>query len=240
MSAALPTIASTFASRLWVLAPIAVILIGVPAGLHLLTKRARKRKGPRELLTEEALRRVASTDPAYEPEALKEAARALITEVASAWDDRDKLAGLLGPQMLKEQVAKIDELASQGQRPMYWLSILKVSPVGLNYRGPDAENRVVVFLHCYRDRYTQPVGDPKPPRNVHNYSNPAAGIVRNTGAFELWILGRRDGRWIVDGYWPMYSNTSKRRVYTDVGKRLMEEPIVVGSETMTVPPRGGR
>jgi hypothetical protein len=233
MSAALPTIASTFASRLWVL----VIVIGVPAGLYLLAKRARKRQGPRELLTEEALRRVASSDPAYEPEALKEAARALITEVASAWDDRDKLAELLGPQLLKERIAKIDELASQGQRPMYWLSILNVRLVGLNYRGPDAENRVVVSLHCYRDRYTQPVRDRKPPRNAHNYSSLALG--RNTGAFELWILGRRDGRWIVDGYWPTYSNTSKR-IYTDVGKRLMEEPIVVGSETMTVPPRGGR
>jgi hypothetical protein len=239
MSAALPTMASTFASRLWVIAPMAVILLVLFGGPYLLGKKARKRQGPRELLTEEALRRVAISDPAYEPQALKEAARALITKVASAWDDRDKLAELVGPQLLEERVAKIDELASQGKRPMYWLKIVNVRLVGLNYGGSDAENRVVVSLQCYRDHYTQPVGDPKPPRNVHNYSNPAAGIVRNTGHFELWILGRRDGRWMVDGYWPTYSNTSKR-IYTDVGKRLMDEPIVVGSETMTVPPRGGR
>lgn len=235
MREALPALASTFASRSWALALVAVVLIGFPASLYLSIKRGRKRQGPRELLVEEALRRVADNDPAYEPEALKAAARALIAEVASAWGDQDRLAELVGAKLLEERVANIDELASQGKRAMYWLEILSVHLFGLAYQDPEAQNRVVVYLRSYRDRYTQPVGDPKLPRNVHNYSNPAAGIVRNTGAFELWILGRRDARWVVDGYWPLYSNNSKR-TYTDMSRRLLEEPIVVGSETISVPP----
>jgi predicted lipid-binding transport protein (Tim44 family) len=114
-------------------------------------RAARRRISARERRVELAAAEAAEDDPAFAPENVRSAAAHLFGEIQAAWDagDRDRLARLVSPELLREWNRRMDDFARRG-----WHNRVKplgepaIEYVGLTHRGSREDDRVVVRIQA--------------------------------------------------------------------------------------------
>jgi predicted lipid-binding transport protein (Tim44 family) len=153
---------------------------------------ARRKVAERERRVELAAAEAAEDDPSFAPDVVRRAASRLFMDIQTAWDagDRMRLRALVAPGLLAEWERRLDDFERKGWRNRVQpLGEPKVEYVGLQHRGAEDEDRVVVRiearLHDYvEDRYGQRVGR-------------VDALGDTTQVREFWTLGKRAGHWIL-------------------------------------------
>ena len=176
----------------WVLVVVfAIFLLFVAAGL-VAAWRLRRRRRARVRQVELASAEAADDDAWFDADAIKLQAAELHHAITRAWTDRDRatLGTLLGPDLLKEWVLRLDDFDRKG-----WHNVceLRAGPVveyvGLVNREDDDEDRVVVRMSAQlRDVVVDRNG------NVITRSGQDSEL---TTLAEYWTLGRSGERWIL-------------------------------------------
>ncbi|MFL5824516.1 MAG: TIM44-like domain-containing protein [Solirubrobacteraceae bacterium] len=118
---------------------------------------ARRQVAKRQRRVELAAAEAAEDDPAFAPDAVRGAATKLFKDVQAAWDsdDRDRLRGLLGADLLAEWNRRLDDFKRRGWRNrVQVLDEPSVEYVSLVHRGT-AEDRVVVRIEARLQDYVE-------------------------------------------------------------------------------------
>lgn len=175
---------------LWVLIFIGVALFFAWAAFA--TWRLRKKRAARAARTITASAEAAEDDAYFQADAIKKDAAELFRATQKAWHDRDRerLAGLVGPDLMVEWKRRLDDFDKKG-----WHNIVEVRKgpeveyVGIVNREDDAQDRVVVRLEAeMRDCVRQKGGA------IINKDGASSDIV---SLAEYWTLARKGDRWIV-------------------------------------------
>lgn len=169
--------------------------------------RARRHRVRR---VEVAAAEAAEEDPLFAPDTVRASADGLFRDVQDAWtaDDRTALAALAGPTLVAEWERRLDDFAHRGWRnEVEIIGDLRIEYVGLVNREDDREDAVTVRIAAHvrdivRDRRGQVVRRRGSASETHRVC-------------EYWMLGKRDGRWIV-------VQIEQRRE----GLHVLHEPIV--------------
>ena len=143
---------------------------------------SRRKSARRERRTELAAAEAAEEDPAFAPDAVREAATGLWSDVQRAWDDRDRrrLHELVAPGLLAEWERRLDDFDRRGwHNRVQPLEPPKVEYVGLSNR--DAKQVVVRVEARLRDYVEDAAG-----RHIKRTGR-ATETVRTR---EYWTLAR--------------------------------------------------
>ncbi|MGI8922108.1 MAG: TIM44-like domain-containing protein [Solirubrobacteraceae bacterium] len=170
---------------------ILIVVIVVVVGAVVGRIRYQRKRAARERRVELAAAEAAEEDPAFAPATVHAEASRLFKDVQKAWSagDRDRLAHLAGPDVMREWTRRLDDFARRGWRnQVEVLSGPRVEYVGLVNRGDESQNHVVVRVEAWlRDEVIDSYG---------------RVIPRNEGRTEMsmseyWTLGEHNGHWIV-------------------------------------------
>ena len=153
---------------------------------------SRRRVAERERQVELAAAEAAEEDAAFAPEQVRSQAARLFVDIQSAWDagDRDRLRGLVAPDLLAEWERRLDDFERKGwHNRVQPIGEPSIEYVGLANRGEDRADRVVVRIEArlrdyVEDAYGQRVGRVD-----------AGGDTSRVR--EFWTLAKRDGHWIL-------------------------------------------
>ena len=134
----------------------------------------------------------AEDDPSLGADAVLPAAANLFREVQEAWDarDRTRLGYVVGPDLMKEWVKRLDDFDRKG-----WHNVVKVlgqpevEYVGLVNREGHAEDRVAVRIRCTIEDWVDGPG------SADLNKTGESSKVRNLE--EVWTLAKFDGNWFV-------------------------------------------
>lgn len=155
----------------------------------------RKRTSQRERRVELAAAEAAEEDPAFAPDNIRASAKRLFFDIQQAWDaeDRVRLRGLVGPDLLVEWERRLDDFSRRGWRNhVQALGEPAIEFVGLTHRGERESDRVVVRIDArLKDYVVDGYGR-------HLKRNGRLG--ETTRVREFWTLGRSrgaDGRWVL-------------------------------------------
>jgi predicted lipid-binding transport protein (Tim44 family) len=154
--------------------------------------RLRARRRARVARTRAAAAEAMEDDPYFEPDQVVTSAAALFRECQGAWDacDHDRLAELVGEDLMVEWRRRLDDFAAKG-----WHNAVEVKTgpdveyVGLVNRADDAEDRVVVRVTATM-RDVVETGDGA----TMNKKGSDSAVV---AVAEYWTLARRGDRWMV-------------------------------------------
>ncbi|MEV4421443.1 TIM44-like domain-containing protein [Patulibacter sp. NPDC049589] len=169
------------------------ILKGFESGATATKRRATAReREAREAAVMPAALEAAMEDSAFDPDDVRAAAAGLVVDTQEAWDtrDRDRLAHLVGPDLLREWTRRLDDFDRRGWHAHAGVSAApKVQIVGLtNLEGED-QDQVVVHIRAQAQSWVETR------RGETLYENGATGP--DVTLSQYWTLGRRDGRWIL-------------------------------------------
>jgi predicted lipid-binding transport protein (Tim44 family) len=152
---------------------------------------ARRRVAQRQRRVELAAAEAAEDDPAFAPDAVRQAAARLFTNIQSAWDarDRTRLRRLVAPTLLAEWERRLDGLARQGwHNRVQPLGEPAIEYVGLTHRGDPAQDRVVVRIEARMRDYVE---------DLHgNHIKRSGRVTETTLTREFWTLAKAgSGGW---------------------------------------------
>ena len=107
------------------------------------------RRSERERRVELAAAEAADEDPDFDPDTVRRTAKRLFLDIQHAWDadDRIRLRGLVGPDLLAEWERRLDDFSRRG-----WSNHVEpigeptVEYVGLNRQGDTSTDRIVVRI----------------------------------------------------------------------------------------------
>jgi predicted lipid-binding transport protein (Tim44 family) len=153
---------------------------------------ARRRRRERQRRVELAALEAAQEDREFAPEIVRAEAERLFRDVQRAWseDDRDALARLAGPELVREWYRRLSDLARRGWSNEVTIEgAVEVDYVGLAHRASNQDDHAVVWISA---RLRDVVVDQRGRRILRRDS---AGEVSRMS--EYWTLGKRDGHWIV-------------------------------------------
>jgi predicted lipid-binding transport protein (Tim44 family) len=177
-----------FSLVFFLLVVVAVLVVAAfsAVGAHRYAKAKRKRMAAVLLASAEA----AEDDAAFDHDAVVARAQELYREVQEAWssDDRERLRGLVFPDLMAEWDRRLDDFSSRGMRNVVEVQSLSCSPVGLVNRSTDDEDRVVVLMEGSLVDYVE-MGGRRLTRNDDSDGDAKATV------HEYWTLAKRDGRW---------------------------------------------
>ncbi|MBA2347558.1 MAG: TIM44-like domain-containing protein [Solirubrobacterales bacterium] len=219
------------------LVAVAVVLFLVAGALLAARKRRRSREAreARSIITQRAAAEAVEDDEHFAVETVLAAARALFMGVQEAWEarDRDRLRGLAGEDLFEEWKLRLDDFAKKG-----WHNRVQVTHdpdihyVGLENRGDDAQDTVVVSIECTLEDYVVDDGG----TTIYKDGESSAGV----RLCEFWTL-----RWSGDG-WRVDSIQSEEEAagvldaplvpspWSDEG-RLRDEALVEGAVADAAP-----
>lgn len=177
-----------------------LILAVLAYGIFLLVKRANRegqrfRRGrlraQRERRTHLAAAEAAEDDAAFAPEQVVASAEQLFLAIQRAWDarDRERLTALLGPDLLKEWVRRLDDFQRKGWHNRVKVLRSRFQYSGLVNRAEDRDDRVVVFVEARLEDYVVNRA------GTESYHDDANG--REVWLREYWTLSKREGHWIL-------------------------------------------
>jgi predicted lipid-binding transport protein (Tim44 family) len=158
-------------------------------------ERLRVRRNKRVKRVHTAAAEAAEDDPDFAADRVTAGAEQLFRDVQVAWDarDRDKLAHMVGADLLVEWTRRLDDFKRKGWRNrVSVMGDVNVEYVGLTNRAEDAEDRCVVRIHARLKDY---VVDKQ---GRHLKATGASS--EETELQEYWTLGKRD-----DGGWRVLS-----------------------------------
>jgi predicted lipid-binding transport protein (Tim44 family) len=154
-------------------------------------RSAPRRLAQRRRRVELAAAEAAEDDPAFAPDAVRQAAARLFTQVQSAWDarDRTRLRRLVAPELLREWERRLDDFAARGWH--YRVAPLgepAIEYVGLSHKGDPAADRVVVRIEARMRDYVE---------DLHgNHIKRSGRLTETVLTREFWTLAKgRTGRW---------------------------------------------
>ena len=148
-------------------------------------RAARRRSAQRQRRVELAAAEAAEDDPAFAPDIVRPAARALFTEIQAAWDadDRTRLRELVAPSLLAEWERRLDDFQRKGWRNRVQpMEPPKVEYVGLTNRGSASSDRVVVRIEAKLRDYVED-------RSGHRIKR-AGRFTETVRIREFWTLGK--------------------------------------------------
>jgi predicted lipid-binding transport protein (Tim44 family) len=154
-------------------------------------RASRRRVGQRERRVELAAAEAAEDDPAFAPEAVRQAATRLFTDIQAAWDtaDRVHLRGLVASDLLAEWELRLDDFQRKGWRNRVQpLQPPKVEYVGLR-RGASGDARVVVRIEAKLRDYVED--------RAGKHIRREGSLSETTRTREFWTLAQRDGHWVL-------------------------------------------
>jgi predicted lipid-binding transport protein (Tim44 family) len=167
---------------------IVVLMVVLSAiGAYRLRKRRRERVARVTLAAAEA----AGDDADFAADLVVSEARGLYTACQVAWDarDREKLASMVGKDLLVEWNKRLDDFQAKGwHNRVEVLGTPGVEYLGLVNREDEADDRVVVRITARQRDYVQDAQGQKILKD-----NAKTDIVN---VAEWWTLARRDDRWI--------------------------------------------
>jgi predicted lipid-binding transport protein (Tim44 family) len=134
----------------------------------------------------------AMEDSAFDPDDVRAAAAGLVIDTQEAWDarDRDRLAHLVGPDLLREWTRRLDDFQRRGWHAHAGVSEApEVRIVGLTNREGEDDDQVVVHIKAKAQSWVETR------RGETLYEDGASGP--NVTLSQYWTLGRREGRWIL-------------------------------------------
>lgn len=152
---------------------------------------ARERE-QREAAVMPAALEAAMEDSAFDPDDVRAAAAGLVVDTQEAWDtrDRDRLAHLVGPDLLREWTRRLDDFDRRGWHAHAGVSEAPVVRiVGITNREGEDQDEVVVHIRARAQSWVETR------RGETLYENGATGP--DVVLSQYWTLGRRDGRWIL-------------------------------------------
>ncbi len=154
--------------------------------------RYRRRVREREARVHTASAEAAEDDAWFAADELVPAAAELFVECQRAWDERDRerLAGLVGPDLMVEWSRRLDDFEAKGwHNRVRVLNDPEVRYVGLVNRDDDDEDRAVVRIEAQLRSFVQDELGHKIRRK--DSKNDTVTLA------EYWTLARRGERWIV-------------------------------------------
>ena len=165
-----------------------IFLFGFLAAL-----RSRRKRAARVAAVRLAAAEAADDDAAFSPDVVLPAAESLFKRAQRAWDqrDRDTLARIVGPDLFKEWVRRLDDFDRKG-----WHNRVEVMDkplieyVGLVNREHDADDRVCVRIEAKMRDYVED-------RSGAHLSKDGSGS-DETLLREYWTLAKRDGQWTLE------------------------------------------
>lgn len=152
---------------------------------------ARERAAREEQVLPAALE-AAMEDSAFDPDDVRAAAAGLVVDTQEAWDarDRDRLAHLVGPDLLREWTRRLDDFDRRGWRAHAGVSEApQVRIVGITNLEGEEQDQVVVHIRARAQSWVETR------RGETLFENGADGP--DVVLSQYWTLGRRDGRWIL-------------------------------------------
>jgi predicted lipid-binding transport protein (Tim44 family) len=134
----------------------------------------------------------AMEDSAFDPDDVRAAAAGLVVDTQEAWDtrDRDRLAHLVGPDLLREWTRRLDDFDRRGWHAHAGVSeapVVKI--VGITNREGEDDDQVVVHIRARAQSWVETR------RGETLFEDGATGP--DVLLSQYWTLGRRDGRWIL-------------------------------------------
>jgi predicted lipid-binding transport protein (Tim44 family) len=172
----------------------------------------------------------AAEDDAYlAAEAVKRDATELFKRIQEAWTakDRDRLARMVGPELMQEWSLRLDDFDRKG-----WHNVVRVLAepaikyVGLVNREDDSDDRVVVRVEAKLEDYVELAGGGR--MNATGQSSEKRTVE------EWWTLGRNGGGWMLlsieqddEGMHHLKSDIVATP-WSDV-KRIRDEALVEGA-----------
>lgn len=134
----------------------------------------------------------AEDDPVFAAEEVRRDALALFLSIQQAWDarDRDGLARMVGPDLLAEWTARLDDFDRKGWHNRVVVKDASVEYVGITNRPAPEDDRVVVRVSATLDDWVEETdGD-----TVHHTGMASS----ETGLREYWTLGKDgQGAWVL-------------------------------------------
>jgi predicted lipid-binding transport protein (Tim44 family) len=179
-----------FDAVLFGLIGLAVLVIFVLAAVASV-RYARRRRERREEVARVSLA-AAEDDDAFHPEMVRRWADYLFREAQSAWDavDRDRLAAIVGEDLLVEWKRRLDDFDAKGwHNRVQVIGPVQVEYLGLVNRSQDSDDRAVVRIEAKLRDY---VIDANGATIKADGATSTERVLR-----EWWTLGKRDNRWIV-------------------------------------------
>jgi predicted lipid-binding transport protein (Tim44 family) len=173
-----------------------VLIVVAIVGMYLWVQSARyqARRDKRVRRVELAAAEASEDDAAFDPDTVRTQAKRLFTDIQSAWDqgDRNRLADLVGPDLMVEWRRRLDDFDRKGWHNRV---LVKLGPqieyVGMVNRADDRDDRVVVRVEA----------------TLQDFVVNGSGIKINHGnastdrrhLAEYWTLGKRerDGAWML-------------------------------------------
>jgi predicted lipid-binding transport protein (Tim44 family) len=111
--------------------------------------------------TELAAAEAAAEDAAFDIDAVRQQATKLFRDVQVAWDrrDRDALGRLVGPDLLREWIRRLDDFEARGwHNRVKVLAPPEIELIRLHNAAADAEDRVVVHVTARTRDYVEAIG----------------------------------------------------------------------------------
>jgi predicted lipid-binding transport protein (Tim44 family) len=176
---------------------LAIVVIAI-AGLSFVawvqSVRYRHRRRERERRVELAAAEASEDDEAFAVEKVKAAAATLFTDIQAAWDarDREKLADLVGADLMREWTRRLDDFERKGwHNRVKVLSGPQVEYVGLVNRAEDRDDRAVVRLEATLADFVQD--------RAGRHIKRSDSATENRYLREYWTLCKRerDGQWML-------------------------------------------
>jgi predicted lipid-binding transport protein (Tim44 family) len=177
--------------------------------------RYRARRSERVRRVELAAAEAAEDDAAFSPEVVCGQAEQLFRDIQAAWDDgdRDRLAQLVGGDLMLEWKRRLDDFDRKGWRNRVKVLIgPEIEYVGLINRADDRDDRAVVrveaaLLDVVQDRAGNEIAH-----------EGAATTTRRLA--EYWTLGKREG----DGRWGLLSIEQRAEGDHHLGDEFVATP----------------
>ena len=154
--------------------------------------RVRRKRRDRVKKVKLASAEAAEDDPAFAADTLVTAADMLFRYVQQAWDgrDRQRLAQLVGPELMVEWNRRLDDFDAKGwHNRVEIIGAPTIEYVGLVNREKDDEDRAVVRIECMLQDYVIDSGG--------NTINHTGSNSTTTSLREYWTLAKRSGYWSV-------------------------------------------
>jgi predicted lipid-binding transport protein (Tim44 family) len=156
------------------------------------TRATARQREAREAAVLPAALEAAMEDSAFDPDDIRAAATGLVIDTQEAWDirDRERLAHLVGPDLLREWIRRLDDFDRKGWHARASVEDTPVVQiVGVTNREGEDEDQVVVHVKARAKSWVRTA------RGTTLYENGATGP--DVTLSQYWTLGRRDGRWIL-------------------------------------------
>jgi predicted lipid-binding transport protein (Tim44 family) len=153
---------------------------------------SRRRVSQRQRRVQLAAAEAAEDDPAFAPDNVYATAKQLFTDIQRAWDadDRVRLRGLVGTDLMAEWERRLDDFDRRGWRNhVEPLGEPAVEYVGLTHKGDSANDRIVVRIEARIKDY---VVD-----NAGRHLKRTGRLGETTRIREYWTLQRRGEHWVL-------------------------------------------